>query len=238
MALPCRFYPIFGFGFAFLCCSKAWGAEPEIKSELVRQGEAVPHNNRQSRLSKHQAQNLSFYQPRFTIRGMPHPQPNEAAPYYSKYIDLIPGDDILGRLTSQLQDVNAFLATISDEQSLHSYSPGKWTIRQVVNHVNDGERVFLGRALWFARGFQDALPSFDQDICVAAAGANEMSWSGLREEFEYVRKSTISFFQNLSADAWMRRGVASDNPFTVNALAYIIAGHVAHHRNVLAERYL
>jgi len=189
-------------------------------------------------LCKAEPGNLSFYQPRFTMRVMPHPQPNEAAPYYSRYIDLIPGDDILGELTSQLQDTNAFLGAISDELSLHSYSPGKWTIRQVVNHVNDGERVFLGRALWFARGFQDALPSFDQDICVAAAGANEMSWSGLREEFENVRKSTISFFQNLSPDAWMRTGVASDNPFTVNALAYIIAGHVAHHRNVIAERYL
>ena len=169
---------------------------------------------------------------------MPHPQPNEAATYYSSYIDLIPEDDILGRLKSQLQDTNTFLATISDEQSLRSYAPGKWTLRQVINHVNDGERVFLNRAFWFARGFQDALPSFDQDVCVAAAGGNEMSWAGLREEFENVRKSTISFFENLSPDAWMRTGVASNNPFTVNALAYIIAGHVAHHRRVIAEKYL
>ena len=154
---------------------------------------------------------------------MPRPQPNEAAIYYSRYIDLIPEDDILGKLRSQLQDTNTFLATISDEQSLRSYAAGKWTLRQVINHVNDGERVFLSRAFWFARGFPDALPSFDQDLCVVAAGANEMSWSGLREEFENVRKSTISFFENLSADAWMRTGVASDNPFTVNALAYIIA---------------
>jgi hypothetical protein len=169
---------------------------------------------------------------------MSHPQPNEAAPEYSRYIDLIPDDDILGRLKSQLLDTNTFLANISDEQSLQSYGPGKWTIRQVINHVNDGERVFLGRAFWFARGFQDPLPSFDQDVCVAAAGGNEMSWSGLRAEFDNIRKSTISFFENLSPGAWMRTGIASDNPFTVNALAYIIAGHVAHHRNVIAERYL
>jgi len=169
---------------------------------------------------------------------MSHPQPNEAAPYYSRYIDLIPGDDILERLKTQLQDTNTFLAAISDEQSLQSYAPGKWTIRQIVNHVNDGERVFLGRALWFARGFQDALPSFDQEICVAAAEANKMSWVALREEFDNVRKSTISFFENLSPEAWMRTGVASDFSFTVNALAYIIAGHVAHHKNVIAERYL
>ena len=103
---------------------------------------------------------------------MPHPQPNEAATYYSSYIDLIPEDDILGRLKSQLQDTNTFLATISDEQSLRNYAAGKWTLRQVINHVNDGERVFLNRAFWFARGFQDALQSFDQDVCVAAARAN------------------------------------------------------------------
>src|SRR5689334_9098174 len=147
---------------------------------------------------------------------MSHPQPNEAAPYYSHYINLIPEDDIVGRLKTQHQDLNTFLANISDEQSLKSYAPDKWTIRQVVNHVNDGERVFLSRALWFARGFQDALPSFDQDICVAGANANNMSWSGLKQEFDNVRAATVSFFENLSPEAWMRTGVASDCEFTVN----------------------
>ena len=169
---------------------------------------------------------------------MSYPQPNEAAPYYSRYIELCPEDDIWDRLKTQRHDTNTFLASISDEQSLHSYAPGKWTIRQVLNHVNDGERVFLGRALWFARGFKDALPSFDQDICVAAANANDMSWTGLKDEFDNVRRSTISFFENLTEGAWMRTGIASDYPFTVNALAYIIAGHVEHHRKVIAERYL
>jgi len=169
---------------------------------------------------------------------MSHPQPNEAAIYYSRYIDLIPGDEILPVLKSQLQETNSFLAEISDDKSLHSYAPDKWTIRQVINHVNDTERVFMSRAFWFARGFAEALPGFDQDICVAAAEANQMSWSGLNEEFNNVRKSTISFFDNLAPESWMRTGIASDNPFTVNSLAYIIAGHVAHHRNVIVERYL
>jgi len=169
---------------------------------------------------------------------MTRPQENEAASYYSGYINLIQTDDIVPTLKSQLEETKSFLAGISDEQSLKSYAPDKWTIRQVVNHVNDGERVFAHRALWFARGFDDALPSFDQDICVAGASANEMSWAGLKDEFNNVRLATISFFENLSPEAWARTGIASDNLFTVNALAYIIAGHVAHHRNVLEERYL
>jgi len=169
---------------------------------------------------------------------MSRPQPNEAAIYYFPYIDLVQSDDIVQKLKSQLDETKSFLANISDEQSLQSYAPDKWTIKQVLNHVNDCERVFLHRAFWFARGFQDALPSFDQDMCVTAAGANDMSWDNLKDEFTNVRLATISFFENLRPEGWSRTGIASDNPFTVNALAYIIAGHAAHHRNVIEERYL
>jgi len=169
---------------------------------------------------------------------MTRPQANEAATYYSRYIDLITDDDIVSTLKSQLHETTSFLSKISDEQSLNTYAPGKWTIRQVLNHVNDGERVFASRALWFARGFQDALPGFDQDVCAEAAGANDVSWSDLTNEFNNVRQSTISLFENLPAEAWMRTGVASGYPFTVNALSYIIAGHVTHHCNVIRERYL
>jgi hypothetical protein len=169
---------------------------------------------------------------------MTRPQNNEAGEYYFRYIDLIQSDDILATLKSQLSDTEAFLAGISEQQSLHSYEPGKWTIREVLSHVNDTERVFVNRALWFARGFGDALPGFDQNISVAGASANGVLWKGLTDEFSNVRKATISFFENLPSDAWMRSGIASDNPFTVNALAYIIAGHVDHHRTVILERYL
>jgi len=130
-----------------------------------------------------------------------------------------------------------FLEGISEEQSLTSYAPGKWTIRELLNHVNDGERIFLGRAVWFARGFQDPLPSFEQDVAVQAAKANQTPWSELVEEFRTVRLSTLSFFKHLPEEAWSRTGVASDNPFTVRAVAYIIAGHVAHHTQVLKEKY-
>ena len=169
---------------------------------------------------------------------MRQPQPNEAAEYYFPYINLVPTDDVVSFLNDQLKEIMPFLESISEEQSLYSYAPGKWTIRQLLSHLNDGERIFLYRALWFARGFKDPLPSFDQDIAVAGANANDVPWAQLVEEFRTVRLATLSFFLNMPAEAWMRTGIASDNPFTVNALAYSIAGHVAHHMNVLKERYL
>jgi len=169
---------------------------------------------------------------------MTRPLPTEAAPYYSRYIDLITSDEIVPAMESQMDETLQFLRGISEEQSRHSYESGKWTIREVLNHVNDGERVFVYRAFWFARGYQDALPSFDQDQAVQSAHANNTSWADLVEEFRNVRLSTISFFKSLPEEAWSKTGVASDCLFTVRSLAYIIAGHVAHHRNVLAERYL
>lgn len=174
----------------------------------------------------------------YDLRQMTRPQNTEAASYYFKYIDLITSDDIVGVIQSQMGEMLQLLEGISDEKSLSSYEPGKWTIREVLNHVNDGERVFLSRAFWFARGFQDALPSFEQDLAVQAAQANQTPWSELVDEFRNVRLSSISFFKNLPADAWNLTGVASDASVSVNAIAYIIAGHVAHHTNVLRERYL
>ena len=169
---------------------------------------------------------------------MSQPQANEAAAYYFRYIDLAPTDDIVSFLDDQFEETMPFLAGISEERSTHRYAPDKWSIRELLNHVNDGERIFLGRALWFARGFTDPLPSFDQEIAVAGANANQTAWADLVEEFKTVRLGTLSFFRNLPPEAWSRSGIASDNPMTVNAIAYIIGGHVAHHVNVLKERYL
>jgi uncharacterized damage-inducible protein DinB len=154
------------------------------------------------------------------------------------YIDLIPSDDIVRVFKEQMGQTVQFLEAISEEQSVHAYAPGKWTMREVLNHVNDGERIFLGRAVWFARGFQDPLPSFDQNVAVQFAHANDTSWAQLVEEFKTVRASTISFFDTLPDEAWSRTGVASENPVSVRALAYIMAGHVTHHTNVLREKYL
>jgi hypothetical protein len=168
---------------------------------------------------------------------MTRPQPNEAASYYFKYIDLIPSDDIVAAMKSQLDETVQFLEGISEEKSMGTYEPGKWTIRELWNHVNDCERLFAFRAFWFARGFQDALPSFEQDLAVQAARADETPWNQLVDEFKSLRSATISLFETLPAEAWTRSGVASDSPMSVRAIAYIIAGHVAHHTHVLREKY-
>lgn len=166
------------------------------------------------------------------------PQPNEAASYYFAYIDRVSSDDIVTELQDQLDETVAFLSDVSEEKSLHRYAPDKWSIRQLMSHVNDTERVFTSRALWFARGFQEPLPSFDQNICVENAAADKLTWANHIEEFSAVRLATLAFFRNLPAEAWDRGGIASDNRFTVRALAYITAGHVSHHAAVIRERYL
>jgi len=166
------------------------------------------------------------------------PDPTEAAEYYFTYINQVAPGDIVRTLEEQAGRTLDLLGGISEERSLHRYAPGKWSIRQVLSHINDTERVFVFRAFWFARGYDTALPGFDQDIAVGSADADARAWSSHVEEFRLVRAATLPFFQNLSADAWSRRGIASDNPFTVRALAYITAGHVAHHLKILRERYL
>jgi hypothetical protein len=166
------------------------------------------------------------------------PQPNEAAAYYFTYIDRVQSSDVVSVLESQLDETLAALSGVSEEKSLTRYAPDKWSIRQLLSHVNDTERLFLFRALWFARGFQEPLPSFDQNICVEGADADKVSWSNHVEEFRNIRLATLAFFRNLPAEAWDRGGIASDNHFTVRALAYIAAGHVSHHTAVIRDRYL
>src|SRR5512135_1134623 len=120
------------------------------------------------------------------------PEPSEAAPYYFTYINQAPGDDPLALLESQVEEQSTFLAKISEEKSLYRYAPGKWSIRQVLNHVNDTERAFAFRALWFARGFDAPLPSYDQEISASGAEADRIAWAEHVEEFRRVRLATIS----------------------------------------------
>jgi len=170
---------------------------------------------------------------------MTGPDRSEAAEYYFTYIDRVADQvDICRTLEAQLPETLELLHAIPEEQTLHRYAPDKWSIREVVSHLSDTERLFVFRAFWFARGFDSPLPSFDQNVAIATAGADARSWSSLVEEFRAVRGATLPFFRSLPADAWMRRGVASGNPFTVRALAYITAGHVTHHMAILRERYL
>lgn len=163
---------------------------------------------------------------------------SEASAYYFTYIDLVRGGDICDVLEAQLNDMMRLFERISPEQSSHRYAPGKWSVREVVGHLSDTERLFTFRALWFARGFDTALPSFDQHVAMAASGADLRAWDDLTREFKAVRLATLSFYRGLPASAWSRRGIASDNPFTVRSLAYLSAGHVEHHVAILRERYL
>src|SRR5687767_9061574 len=148
------------------------------------------------------------------------PDRTEAAEYYFTYIEKVERGDIRGILKAQLPETLTLLKGISEERSLHRYAPGKWSIREVVSHLNDTERMFVFRALWFARGFDSPLPSFDQNIAIATADADARPLAAHIEEFSGIRAATIAFFDNLPEHAWTRRGIASDNPFTVRALAY------------------
>lgn len=166
------------------------------------------------------------------------PQRHEAAPYYFTYIDRITNPDIGRELEIQSGEALNFFRDISEEKSLYRYAADKWSIRQVLNHINDAERTFAFRALWFARHFEEPLPSFDQNVSVNAAKGDDYSWASHLEDFRAVRQATLSLFGNLPPEAWARKGIASGNPFTVRALAYVIAGHLVHHRSIIETRYL
>lgn len=166
------------------------------------------------------------------------PKPDEAAPYYFRYIDRVQSNDVVEFLSAQLGDFLPVLEGITEETSRFRYEPEKWSIRQVVNHITDTERIFLFRSLWFARALEGSLPSFEQDIAVTNAGADACAWSQLVEEFRLTRLATHMFFSNLPSGCWDRSGIASDKRFTVRAIAFIIAGHLDHHMVILKERYL
>ncbi|MFL6427341.1 MAG: DinB family protein [Acidobacteriaceae bacterium] len=166
------------------------------------------------------------------------PVAGDAAPYYFTYIDKVEGDNCLASMTAQFDRALTFFAGISEEKSLDRYAPDKWSIRQVLSHLNDTERVFVMRALWFARGFDTPLPSFDQNIGVTGAEPDRLPWAAHVEEFRHIRQASIDFFRNLQPEAWSRSGIASGYPFTVLALGFMVPGHVAHHIAILQDRYL
>src|SRR5262245_43717302 len=157
------------------------------------------------------------------------PDSTEAAAYYFTYINQVTGDDVLKVIESQLVESLKLFSEILEEKSKHRYAPDKWSIRQLLNHVTDTERAFAYRALWFGRGFSSSLPGYDQEIGASGAAADAVAWTDHVEEFRRVRLSTVSLFKNMPEEAWSHAGIASDNRFTVRALAFIIAGHVAHH---------
>ena len=165
------------------------------------------------------------------------PDTSEHAPYYSRYVDLVAAGDILGTLADQIGGTLAELRKIAEADSLKRYAPGKWSVREVLGHMIDTERVFAYRALRFARNDKTDLPGFEQDHYVAAAQFDRRPWADLLAEFEAVRRSNVLMFRGLSEEAWLRQGVANGNAMSVRAAAYTIAGHELHHMRVLREKY-
>jgi hypothetical protein len=162
------------------------------------------------------------------------PGPGEYAPYYERYVSRVAEGDVVATLRRQIEETLALLGGVSEERAGRGYEPGKWSIKELVGHMVDGERIFAYRALRFARGDRTPLPGFEQNPYVEAGDFNSRTLA----EFADVRRATLRLLGSLTEEAWARSGVASDSEVTVRALAYIIAGHEAHHVGILRERYL
>lgn len=165
------------------------------------------------------------------------PEATEYAPHFEKYVSKVPGNDVVSLLESQRLQTAQLFAASTERDGNFRYAQGKWTVKEIVGHVNDSERVFSYRALCIARGEQTALPGFEQDDYVVTASFGERSLADLVQESAIVRAATLALFRSLDAAAWVRRGTASGSSVTVRALAFIIAGHELHHREILKERY-
>lgn len=166
------------------------------------------------------------------------PVSSEYNPYFHRYIKLVPEDNIREVLVNQHYDTVKLLAGLSETASLYRYDSDKWTIKEVVGHISDTERVMAYRLLCASRGDTSVLPGFDQDIWVREAGINQIPFDQILSDFRIVRDATLSLTGTLSEDAWSRRSTVGEYPTSALALAYIIAGHELHHRTILQERYL
>jgi len=165
------------------------------------------------------------------------PSADEYAPFYHTYVKLITTDDILGALESQRLQMSQLLAGRSEREGNFRYAAGKWSVKEVVGHIIDAERIFSYRALRIARGDATPLASFEQDDYIRAGNFGERTLADLAEEFLAVRAATLALLRSWNDEAWGRRGVASQKEVTARAMAYIIAGHELHHRGILVERY-
>ena len=165
------------------------------------------------------------------------PEATEYAPYYGKYISLVPDGDILALLEEQLRGTTALLSSVSEEQAEYRYAPEKWTVKQVVGHLTDTELIFAYRALRISRNDATPIEGFEQDDYVRYGPFETCKMTDLVEDFAAVRRATLSLFRRLDPDAWQRRGTANRNEVTVRALAYTSAGHELHHLAILKDKY-
>jgi uncharacterized damage-inducible protein DinB len=165
------------------------------------------------------------------------PQKGDYALHYDKYIALVPSGEFVEILREQYRAMTRLLSPLTEQQAELRYAPGKWSIKEVLGHVNDAERIFAYRLLRIARGDQTPLAGFEQDGYIQAGNFSARTLSDLLQEFASVREATLTLIRSLDDDAWLRRGIASQKEISVLALAFVIAGHERHHRILLEERY-
>lgn len=165
------------------------------------------------------------------------PEPDEYVPYYASYIRRVPEGNLPQILERQHTETRALLSSLDDTRALHRYAFGKWSIKEVLGHIADGERVFAYRALWFARGDETPLPGFEENAWVPAGGFDARSLASLVHELGAVRHASVALLSSLDEAAWSARGTANGHPVSVRALAAIMAGHELHHVALLRERY-
>ena len=169
---------------------------------------------------------------------MSKPSPTNYAGYFQRYIDQVPENDLTAAFKNQSEGLAPFLNNITEEKSMYAYAEGKWTIKELLQHIIDAERIFVFRALSFARGEKNNLPGFEENDYAANSHANNRTWKSLIDEFLITRKSTELMFESFTDDALNLTGTANNNTTSVSAIGFIIVGHYNHHKKILLERYL
>ncbi len=172
------------------------------------------------------------------MSAIERPAASEFAPFYTGYVDGVPEGDIVEILQRQGRELAALLGGVTGDRGDYRYAPDKWTVKEVIGHITDAERIFGYRALRIARGDATPLPGWDQDTYVQRAGAGRRAVDDLAAEFAAVRAATVSLFRSMTDEESRRAGTANGNPVTARALAYIAAGHERHHTHILRDRYL
>ena len=169
---------------------------------------------------------------------MNRPETDEFFSYYNTYISLIEGNEVWPVLDAQVSEIRAMFSAMPEERGAFAYEAGKWSIKEVLSHLIDGERIFAYRILRISRGDETPIEGFEQDGYIEHSNANNRSFAELIEEFDLQRRSNLLMLRNISEEGSRRMGTASGKPISVRALTYITAGHVRHHINILNERYL
>ena len=168
---------------------------------------------------------------------MSKPSPTTYPPYFQKYIDLVPDEELLSGFVNQAVIIKNLLGSITEEKSVFAYAPGKWTLKDLLQHMIDTERIFCYRALCFARKEAFHLPGFDENEYAANASANNRTWQSLKEEFIAVRNATELLFKSFSEEELLRSGIANNILTSAVSMGFITLGHVYHHKKIIEERY-